>query len=87
MRHWIYFFNIFYIINFINFFIDYFKSDSINFIAEYIEDLPKHLICDLARKLINLTSLKQKITPEIESVGDEIDLLIIEYAKAVNCIK
>lgn len=68
-------------------FIDYFKSDSINFIAEYIEDLPKHLICDLARKLINLTSLKQKITPEIESVGDEIDLLIIEYAKAVNCIK
>lgn len=62
-------------------FIQYFKSESLEFISEYTESLPSNIICNLAIILIVLTSFKQKITPEVESVGSDVDIAIIEPFK------
>lgn len=68
-------------------FINNFKYESLDFIAEYTENLPITIICNLSVLLIVLTSIKQKITPEIESVGSDVDIAIIEPFKEFKWVK
>ena len=68
------------------FILDY-KFDSFDFISDYTGNLPCAVIYNLVCELISLTSTKQKITPDIETVGDNIDVAVIEPFKKFKWVK
>lgn len=59
------------------------KKDRYNPIFNLTESLPKDLLIDFAVSLINLTSNKRKFSLDVENVGGNIGLALIDS----NCIK
>lgn len=59
------------------------NKDRYNPIFNLTESLPKDLLIDFAVSLINLTSNKRKFSLDVENVGGNIGLALIDS----NCIK
>jgi hypothetical protein len=65
----------------------YSRQNHINPIFSTLEYLDKPEIAMMAEMLINLTSFKQKITSELESVGGPIDVAVISKGEGFIWIK
>ncbi len=54
-----------------------FKLKTLNSTSKSLEYLPTQILCNLADYLIKLTSLKQKLSSELETVSSETDIAIV----------
>ena len=67
--------------------IDYYKTNILKDTCDSCEYLPRQLLSDLASTLIELTSLKQKISLDLETVSSEKDILLITKSDDVKWLK
>lgn len=56
-------------------------------IMSIVESLPKDELAEMAEALVNLTSLKRRVTPEAETVGGPIDVAVISKGDGLIWIK
>lgn len=66
---------------------DYRQEKHINPIVEIVASLPKDDLAAMAESLVNLTSLKRKISKDIETVGGPIDVAVISKGDGFIWIK
>ncbi|MCL2142020.1 MAG: hypothetical protein FWH46_04000 [Methanimicrococcus sp.] len=70
-----------------NFIQAYSAEEFIAPIFEALENLPKTELAMMAETLINLTSFKQKITNQLETVGGPIDVAVISKSEGFVWVK
>ena len=56
-------------------------------IISIIELLPKEEMAEMAEALVNLTSLKRRVTPEMETVGGPVDVVVISKGDGLIWLK
>lgn len=56
-------------------------------IMSIVESLPKDELAEMAEALVNLTSFKRRVTPEVETVGGPIDVAVISKGDGLVWIK
>ena len=56
-------------------------------IMSVVEMLPKEELAEMAEALVNLTSLKRRVTPEDETVGGPVDVAVISKGDGLIWIK
>ncbi len=56
-------------------------------ITSIVELLPKEEMAEMAEALVNLTSLKRRVTPEMETVGGPVDVLVISKGDGLIWLK
>lgn len=67
--------------------IDYKRKKFINPIVDIVETLPIEELADTAEALLNITSLKRKMSRSLETVGGPIDVALITKGDGFTWIK
>ena len=65
----------------------YIKSEQINPVLDTVRSLPKHELAEMAETLVNLTSFRQRVSPDAETVGGPVDVAIISRGDGFIWIK
>ncbi len=63
------------------------ESEHAASIMSIVEHLPKEELADMAEALVNLTSLRRRVTPDAETVGGPIDVAVISKGDGLVWIK
>ena len=66
---------------------DYTQTEHYDPIRSIVDSLPKEELAEMAEALVNLTSLKRRVTPADETVGGPIDVAIISKGDGLVWIK
>ena len=56
-------------------------------IMSIVSMLPKEELAEMAEALVNLTSLKRRVTPEDETVGGPVDVAVVSKGDGLIWIK
>ena len=56
-------------------------------VIRIVEGLPKSELAEMAESLVNLTSLRRHVTPDMETVGGPIDVAVISRGDGFIWIK
>jgi hypothetical protein len=56
-------------------------------VVDTVENLPKSELAAMAESLVNLTSFRQRVTPDTETVGGPIDVAVISRGDGFVWIK
>ncbi len=65
----------------------YIKSEQITPVVDTVVSLPKHELAEMAETLVNLTSFRQRVSPDAETVGGPVDVAIISRGDGFIWIK
>ena len=65
----------------------YIKSEQITPVVDTVLSLPKNELAEMAETLVNLTSFRQRVSPDAETVGGPVDVAIISRGDGFIWIK
>ena len=65
----------------------YIKSEQIAPVVDTVVSLPKNELAEMAETLVNLTSFRQRVSPDAETVGGPVDVAIISRGDGFIWIK
>lgn len=66
---------------------DLLKKEHSGLIMSVVRMLPKEELAEMAEALVNLTSLKRRVTPKDETVGGPVDVAVISKGDGLIWIK
>ena len=65
----------------------YIKSEQVTPVVDTVLSLPKNELAEMAETLVNLTSFRQRVSPDAETVGGPVDVAIISRGDGFIWIK
>ena len=66
---------------------DYIESEQVAPVVDTVRALPKNELAEMAETLVNLTSFRQRMSPDAETVGGPVDVAVISKGDGFIWIK